>query len=109
MLATTVTETQTTQTHATPKSGRELKLLLAKHNLRPDIAVRKRDTGYFVIDYNEGEKRKSIRSSIFYAHRIQRALPGARIVEKYDTVAYWRDGLPVINAMLVLDLGGTHA
>lgn len=83
---------------------RDMKALLTSAGVTPGMIVQSRETKHFVTDFFAPEMQSAIEPAAVYAERIRQAVPQARIVSTYNTYAEWREGQPVINAMVIFEV-----
>ena len=78
--------------------GYDMRKLLHRRGVWANDVTRKRNTGYFVVDFFGPQLESGVPCAEYWSQQIQRALPGIQILKTNNTVADWREDKPIIWA-----------
>lgn len=79
-------------------SGPMMRDQLRSMGIEAQQVTQRRETGFYVAEFYHNKMQSPVESSHQWAEVIHQRLANSTIIDRYDTVADWRDGKPVIWA-----------
>lgn len=85
-------------------SGPRMQQHLQSLGLDVRQVVLRRENNYYVAEFYQDRMQQPVQSSAVWAQAIQERLRDVTIIDRYDTIADWRPGKPVIWASVTFKM-----
>lgn len=86
------------------RSGPDMQQSLAAAGIYANTVTRQRSghyAGCYVADFCDYSPGGGVQPAATYAAEICRKFPDTQIISTYDSAAHWREGCPILSAMVI--------